>query len=181
MRARIRQLNRPLRRMAVARAAAGALLTVAALSTAQAEEQRDDPTPTPPPDVAAPEAVAPKVEPLEPIAPTDAERIYLDAAGFRALFEGKTVHLSSEGRHYGSEYYKSGDRSVWVATDQPCRPGVWYYETPNICFQYDDDGPHCWRVFQRGEGLFAESTDGFVLDIYAVDEKPISCAPELLS
>ena len=109
------------------------------------------------------------------------EKVYLDADGFRALFEGKTIHLSADGRYFGSEYYKKGDRSVWVQIGRPCMPGVWYYDKPYICFRYDATGTHCWTVFRRGENFFATSVEGFELRIDAVDEKPLSCAPELLS
>ena len=109
------------------------------------------------------------------------ERIYLDPDGFRALFEGKTIHLSAQGRYFGSEYYKKGDRSVWVQVGRPCMPGVWYYEEPHFCFRYEETGTHCWTVFKRGEKFYAVSVDGFELRIDAVDEKPLSCAPELLS
>lgn len=118
--------------------------------------------------------------PPEAEAPSE-EKVYLDADGFRALFEGKTIHLSANGRYFGSEYYKKGDRSVWVQIGRPCMPGVWYYDKPHICFRYDETGTHCWTVFRRGDTFFATSVEGFELRIDAVDEKPLSCAPELLS
>lgn len=109
------------------------------------------------------------------------QRVYLEPDAFRALFEGKTIHVTRNGEHYGSEYYKPGDRTVWIADQGPCRPGVWYYEAPQFCFRYGDDGPHCWTVFRRGDAFYAESTFGVELKINAVEERPLSCDPELLS
>lgn len=105
----------------------------------------------------------------------------ITADEFRAAFEHKTVHLSTNGFHYGSEYYLPGDRSVWIAFDGPCRLGSWTYEGSRFCFRYEADGPYCWRVFVEGGVYYAESVDGLVLRIYSVDEKPLTCDPELFS
>ena len=112
---------------------------------------------------------------------SDEKKVFLDADAFRALFEGKTIHVFSKGRYFGSEYYPKGDRAIWVPAGRPCIPGVWTYEKPHICFRYEGSGPHCWSVFQRGEKFYALSVDGFELSIDLVEEKPLSCAPELLS
>ncbi|MEL6979566.1 MAG: hypothetical protein AAGM38_12920, partial [Pseudomonadota bacterium] len=136
-------------------------------------DSADSPTPDQPKEEASPGK--------DQITSFEAERIYLDADGFRTLFEGKTVHLRRNGEHYGSEYYKTGDRSLWIARDQPCQPGYWYYVSERFCFQYEVGGPYCWSVFRQGEQFYAESFDGFELEIYAVDEQPLSCSPELLS
>lgn len=100
---------------------------------------------------------------------------------FRQAFEGKTVHLSTGDVHYGSEYYMPGDRSLWIAGDGPCRQGVWSHRSGLFCFRYAEDGPYCWRVFESAGVYYAESLEGLVLRIYAVEEKPLTCDPELFS
>lgn len=157
------------RRAVPSRPAALFVALLAAASPALAQDQ----TPPTPADERPPGP--------EALKSPEGRRIYLDDDGFRALFEGKTVHLSYNGRYFGSEYYKKGDRSVWVQVTQPCMPGHWYYEKPHFCFQYGDVGPFCWKVFRRGESIFAEALNGFELKVDAVDEKPLTCDPELLS
>lgn len=124
---------------------------------------------------------APAAAETEPKPVSESGRTYLDAEGFRLLFEGKTVHLSADGRHYGSEYYTPGDQSIWIAAGSPCRKGDWYYQAEQICFVYQQDGPYCWRVFRQNGTFFAESTDGFVLEIYKIEDEPLVCEDELIS
>jgi hypothetical protein len=113
--------------------------------------------------------------------PPEEYRRYVNADAFRRRYTEKTVHLLLEGQHYGSEYYMPGDRSLWVGEDGPCRPGYWIYQEPQFCFQYEDDGPYCWKVFDYNTVTYAESADGLVLEIYAIDEEPLTCDPALLS
>lgn len=140
----------------------------------------DEPSTGGAPGQASPGQAAPAADGGTPEA-GEGERTYLDAEGFRLLFEGKTVHLSSGGRHYGSEYYKPGDHSIWIAAGSPCRKGDWYYQSEHICFLYQEDGPYCWRVFRRDGRFFAESTDGFELEIYKIENKPLRCEDDLVS
>lgn len=134
-----------------------------------------EPLPTPGPDA------APALEPGLGVVPDELGRRYIDAAEFRRAFENRTVHLSSGSLHYGSEYYLPGDRAIWVVDGGPCRRGEWTYQTPLFCFTYGEDGPHCWRVFESDGVYYAESIDGLLLEIYAVEEQPLSCDPELFS
>lgn len=113
--------------------------------------------------------------------PPGGERRFLDANEFRARYENMTVHLLDGDLHYGSEYYMPGDQSIWIAFDGPCQLGDWAYVTPEFCFQYGDSGPHCWTIFDSGGETYAESVDGFLLRIYAVEERPLQCDPELFS
>lgn len=108
-------------------------------------------------------------------------RDFLDANEFRRRYENKTVHLLFGNDHYGSEYYLPDDRSIWIAADGPCQLGDWAYVSPQFCFQYGDDGPHCWTVYDQGGQTYAESVDGLVLRIYAVEERPLTCDPGLFS
>lgn len=168
---------KPGRRCAAAVAAAAAIMIPLAAVA-------DTPSPELAPELEAPSLEAPRFEAPPALDGSEdpvGDRIYLDAAAFRAAFEGKTVHLSSGGVHYGSEYYLPGDRSVWIAANEPCRPGDWYFDRGRFCFQYAAEGPYCWFVFQRGDRFFAESMDGFELQIYAVEERPLTCDPQLFS
>lgn len=153
-----------------ARAMALIVMALAAAAPAQADEPNRT-TPTPP--------QAPASE--QRSGESEGQRAYLDAEGFRLLFEGKTLHLSLRGQHYGSEYYSSGDHSIWIAAGGPCRKGDWYYQRQHICFLYGEDGPYCWRVFKRDGKFFAESTDGFELEVYKIDNEPLRCDEELIS
>lgn len=166
---RMKRMKRRTSRRSAARDLCGmiavAVVAAATLISGGAGAQETPSQPTPPP------AVGSSVD----------QRVYLDADAFRALFEGKTLHLSADGLHYGSEYYQEGDKAIWIAAGQPCRSGYWYYRQDQICFQYEDDGPFCWRIFKSQDDFFAESTDGFQLRIYAIEDKPLSCQSELLS
>ncbi len=163
-------------------AALGAALTAAIAAGAGAQDAE-------PPADGAPEMrepgprpeSGPSAAPRGVTPPPESARRYLDAAEFRTRYENKTVHLMAGGRHYGSEYYLPGDKSIWIGDGGPCQKGVWAYVTPQFCFQYGDNGPHCWTVFDANGVTYAQSIDGLVLEIYAVDKKPLSCAPELFS
>lgn len=135
------------------------------------------------PDADAPSLKAPEspAERPAPLVPAPSERRYIQAQEFRDAFENRTVHLTSGGLHYGSEYYLPGDRSVWIGAGGPCRRGEWAYQGDLFCFTYGPDGPHCWRVFESGGEYFAESLEGLVLKIYSVEERPLNCDPGLFS
>ncbi len=96
------------------------------------------------------------------LAPPAAAQQALDAEGFEALVEGRTLTYAAEGGEpYGIERYRPGRRVTWAwAGDDECLPGTWYEggttEDPAICFLYEGDPvPQCWRIFQDGEGLRA--------------------------
>lgn len=148
-----------------------ALALAAALAPAPAAAQSSLPE-TPPEAERADDPAAP--------APGGPRR-YLTPDEFRVAFENKTVHLQSGPNHYGSEFYLPGDRTVWIGRGQPCKAGVWTYSEPLYCFRYEDPGEHCWRVFESGGAFFAESIDGLLLEVYAVEERPLTCDPELFS
>lgn len=143
-------------------------LWLAAAATAPAAAQSD-------------KKLDPEAEPPALTLPPDAERRYLDADEFRLRYQNKTVHLTAGERHYGSEYYLPGDRTVWIGDGGPCQKGVWAFVTPQFCFQYEASGPHCWTVFDSGDVTYALSVDGLLLEVYAVDERPLTCDPELFS
>lgn len=170
----------------LALAALRALCLVLALP-ALAAAQSTGSTPLPP-FPSSPDGKAPVETPgqppslrIAPDAPPASARRYIQAQEFRDAFENKTVHLTSGGLHYGSEYYLPGDRSVWIGSGGPCRRGEWAYQGDLFCFTYGPDGPHCWRVFESGGAYFAESLEGLVLKIYSVEERPLNCDPGLFS
>ncbi|MEO1121052.1 MAG: hypothetical protein AAFW88_07335 [Pseudomonadota bacterium] len=111
----------------------------------------------------------------------EVERRYIDAEEFRARFENHTVHLTLRGRHYGSEYYLPGDRSIWIAAEGPCEDGVWDYAQTVFCFRYPGHSESCWRVFEAQGSFWAESVQGLLLRIVAVEARPLNCQPELFS
>lgn len=105
---------------------------------------------------------------------------YLDANEFRRRYENKTVHVLLGDDHYGSEYYMPGDESIYVGVDGACQRGEWSYVTPQFCFQYGSDGPHCWLVFDLEGETYHESIDGLRLRIYATEDTPLTCDPDLI-
>lgn len=125
-----------------------------------------------PPEAAEPEAPGPELE----------TRTYLDGAAFRALFEGRTIHVTLNGQYYGSEQYLSGDRAVWTMLGEPCQRGFWTYDEPLICFTYEASPTSCWTVFESEGSYYAESVEGrLLLKIASVSDEPLNCAPDLLS
>lgn len=145
-------------------------------------ELGQEPTPQPPAEPGPPPGVGSSTSPeAQPgFGPPEAMRRYLDGAEFRSRYENKTIHLMLGLQHFGSEYYLPGDRSVWIGQGGPCQVGEWAYVTPQFCFQYETSGPHCWTVFDVDSTTFAQAVDGgLILRVYAIDEKPLSCDPEL--
>lgn len=131
------------------------------------------PAPLPAPQRGAPESAPEVIE--------ESARDYLDAAAFRAAFEGRTIHLTWNGAYYGSEQYLPGDRSIWTMRGGECQPGFWVYEREIVCFTYETSPTSCWRVFRSDGSVYAESVDGLLLKIVSVTDEPLNCAPDLLS
>lgn len=155
-----------------------ALMALLAVGTVASGALAEDQTLTPGPRLV--EEAATRSTPTN-TEPTDA-RTYLDAARFRALFEGKTIHLTADNLYYGSEYYIPGDRSVWVFNGGGCQNGKWVYTAAQeFCFTYGSEVPSCWRVFESGGNYYAEAFDGLLLRVAEISNEPLSCEPELLS
>lgn len=89
--------------------------------------------------------------------PVAAETGPLDAAGFEAYTQGRTLSFGSQGAEpYGMERYLSGRRVIWTFLDGQCDNGVWYEQDDSICFTYDfDPTPQCWQFFVQDDGLLA--------------------------
>ncbi|MEO1331694.1 MAG: hypothetical protein AAFW46_18775, partial [Pseudomonadota bacterium] len=133
---------------------AALVLSLAAAPAAYAQGGLEPQTPTPAPDL------GPEIEGLAtPDGPAENERRYFDAEDFRARFENRTVHLALGAQHYGSEQYLPGDRTVWIYRDGRCQNGDWFFGEGQFCFQYDSSDLSCWRVFEAGGGLYAETAD----------------------
>lgn len=160
---------------------AGLVMGALALSPALADDLAPSPGFPGAPQRDLPSIEAPRVEDQHSVAPPQDERRYIDAEEFRRQFENRTVHLTSDGMHYGSEYYLPGDRALWIGAGGPCRQGEWVYRKQLFCFTYGAEGPHCWHVFEHQGEYYAESLDGLVLHIYSVEERPLNCDPGLFS
>lgn len=97
----------------------------------------------------------------------------LDAAGFEALVEGRSLSYTREGEAepYGVERHYEGRRVTWylVGTGE-CMEGTWRAEgpkaAPRICFEYDlSPGPHCFLYFREGDAILSTNLDGGDLDV----------------
>ncbi|RMH52217.1 MAG: hypothetical protein D6686_02915 [Alphaproteobacteria bacterium] len=104
----------------------------------------------------------------------------IGAEGFRALAEGWTLHFEREGRHFGSEQYLEGGRSIWRAGDAECERGLWYEADGAICFIYETVPlPQCWHVFRRDGEIFARPVDDpdgrAELRLSGRDRAPLAC------
>ena len=152
------------------------MLVALLLSFGAADAQAQEPqTPTP-----TPQGVFPW-DPAQSGPVVESERRYLDAQELRDRFENHTVHLTLGDMHYGSEYYLPGDRTIWIAANGPCEDGVWDYTSAVFCFRYPGHAESCWRVFEARGSFWAESIDGLLLRIVAVEKRPLNCQPELFS
>lgn len=117
--------------------------------------------------------------------PTLAEE-RLDAEGFEALLEGRTLTYGQpDGSVRGIETYYPGRRVTWlfVETDE-CLEGTWYQagpaDDPQICFAYRDDpaSPHCFLYTLDGTVLRSSLVDGSEPEVSYLDRDldAIGCA-----
>jgi hypothetical protein len=104
-------------------------------------------------------------------------------AEFEAFATGKTLSYAVGGTVYGAEQYLPGRRVIWAFKGQQCRKGVWYEETGQVCFVYEDaPGAQCWTFSRDGDGLQARfSGDPEGAEPARVQESaPLTCAgPDL--
>ncbi len=105
---------------------------------------------------------------------------------FDALSQGTTMHFTASGQPYGSEQFFANHRTVWRASDGRCINGKWSYNSPAICFVYDDgSGPFCWVVEGDAKSLTVTSTRNaegeppLVLHMSGQDHEPILCTGPL--
>lgn len=75
---------------------------------------------------------------------------------FDAYTRGKTLYYGYDGEAYGVERYLEGRRVVWSFLDGRCKEGVWYEDSGQICFVYEDrPDPQCWTFSETPSGLVA--------------------------
>lgn len=80
----------------------------------------------------------------------------LSADAFDAYTRGKTLFYGFDGEAYGVERYLDDRRVVWSFLDGRCRDGVWYEDSGQICFVYEDrPDPQCWTFQETPRGLIA--------------------------
>lgn len=111
--------------------------------------------------------------------PVSAETI-LSPSEFEALSIGKTLYFSRNGKPYGAEQYFKGRRSKWRYSDGVCEDGEWFYQDNLICFNYAEDlETQCWHFFKTDKNGYAARAEGApkdeVLDLQAIDQKPVLC------
>ena len=100
---------------------------------------------------------------------------------FEAFSTGRTLHFTRDGAPFGAEQYFSGRRSLWRFADGTCEAGVWWDEGNAVCFRYGEAAPpQCWHVLDRpgsfaAVSLEAGSETGFVVELSAIDDTPLSC------
>jgi hypothetical protein len=105
----------------------------------------------------------------------------LDARGFAAIAEGRTLHFTHLGLPYGAEQFFPGRRSLWRTADGICAEGRWWAEGEAICFRYEAQPvPQCWRFLPGPAGLAAEHLEagagtGFVVELSHADTTPLPC------
>ena len=98
----------------------------------------------------------------------------LSPEDFLALVEGKTVHYTKDGKHYGSERFYGKGRATWQFPGATCDDGVYWAVEDELCFQYGT--PSCWSVLEGAdEKRTAISRDGFSVIIDRIDNEPLKC------
>lgn len=80
----------------------------------------------------------------------------MGAEDFDAYTRGKTLFYGADGAAYGVERYLSDRRVIWSFLDGECQDGIWYEDSGQICFLYDNrNDPQCWTFYQGPSGLIA--------------------------
>ncbi len=93
---------------------------------------------------------------------------------FLSLVEGKTVHYTVDGKHYGTERFYGKGRATWQFPGATCEDGVYWPVNEEICFRYGS--PSCWSVMEDQEQVrTAQSRDGFRVVIDRIDDAPLQC------
>ncbi|WP_372837086.1 hypothetical protein [Puniceibacterium confluentis] len=108
----------------------------------------------------------------------------MTAAEFEAYATGKTLYFGQDGQSYGVEEYLPDRRVRWSFLDGQCKDGVWYEESGQICFVYDDrPAPQCWTFYRDGAGLravFENDPEATTLYEARQDDRPMLCyGPDL--
>ncbi|SDN43841.1 hypothetical protein SAMN05216196_101540 [Lutimaribacter pacificus] len=108
----------------------------------------------------------------------------LGAAEFDALTRGHTFTYAESGTPYGAEEYLPNRRVRWSFLDGECKDGVWWEESGQICFVYEDNpDPQCWSFFSGPGGLTARfESDPEGSELYEVgrSSEPLACpGPEV--
>ena len=112
--------------------------------------------------------------PLEPLSP----ETFLDIA------EGRTLTFAdASGALVGVERFLEDRRTVWMRADGTCAYGRVTVRGPEVCFDYDDDGPgegpHCWWPLREGSDLLVRLADASreeVQRITEITDEPVACA-----
>jgi hypothetical protein len=93
---------------------------------------------------------------------------------FLSLVEGKTVHYTKDGEHYGSERFYGKGRATWQFPGATCEDGTYWTVETEICFKYGTSS--CWSVLEdEKERRAAVSRDGFSVIIARIDDRPLRC------
>ncbi|MGV6848346.1 MAG: hypothetical protein ACWA5A_08205 [Marinibacterium sp.] len=90
------------------------------------------------------------------IHPVQSGQTPLSAEAFDAYTRGKTLFFGAGGTAYGVERYLKDRRVIWSFLDGKCQNGIWYEDSGQICFLYEDrTDPQCWTFYQGAGGLIA--------------------------
>ena len=93
---------------------------------------------------------------------------------FLSRVEGKTVHYTVDGQHYGTERFYGKGRATWQFPDANCEDGIYRSAEELICFRYGTTS--CWTVREDAENrMTATSQDGFNVLIERIDNAPLRC------
>jgi len=93
---------------------------------------------------------------------------------FLTLVEGKTVHYTLDGEHYGSERFYGKGRATWQFPGATCDDGIYWEVGEELCFRYGT--PSCWSIAEdTDETRTATSRDGFSVIIDRIDKEPLKC------
>jgi len=102
----------------------------------------------------------------------DAKILSPDA--FLERVEGKTVHYSVDGQHYGTERFYGKGRATWQFPAANCEDGLYWPAGEDICFRYGTVS--CWSVSEtEGAQMTATSETGFTVQIERIDNAPLRC------
>ena len=100
---------------------------------------------------------------------------------WRQMTQGRTVHYSLGGRHWGREYFHPDrDSATFLSADGDCVTAPWVHADGVFCFAYT--GMDCFRHVRRGDRLLALPLgDGAEQVIERITAEPLSCEPPLSS